>query len=94
MNITICGGGNAAHALAGILGAHEAHQVNVYAPFSDEAKRWQQEMDFQGGLLVERMFAPGVPTVKSFWSIYDVRLDKLVEVRFAEPSVPTDLDTW
>lgn len=52
MKITICGGGNAAHALAGILGAHEAHQVYVYAPFSDEARRWQQGMDSHGGLLV------------------------------------------
>jgi hypothetical protein len=42
MQITVCGGGNAAHISAGILGARKEHQVNVYASFGDEAQRWQK----------------------------------------------------
>ena len=42
MQITVCGGGNAAHTSAGILGARKEHQVNVYASFGDEAQRWQK----------------------------------------------------
>ena len=52
MKITICGGGNAAHALAGILSTHQSHQIAVYAPFGEESKRWQREIDALGGLLV------------------------------------------
>ena len=52
MKITICGGGNATHALAGILSAHQSHQIAVYAPFGEESKRWQREIDAVGGLLV------------------------------------------
>ncbi len=50
--ITICGGGNAAQALAGILSAREDLRVNVYAPFGEEARRWQQALRAQGGLQV------------------------------------------
>jgi len=42
MQITVCGGGNAAHTSAGILGARKEYQVNVYASFDDEAQRWQK----------------------------------------------------
>jgi hypothetical protein len=51
MQITVCGGGNAAHTTAGILGAHNEHQVNIYASFSDEAQRWQRALD-GGGITV------------------------------------------
>jgi hypothetical protein len=36
MQITICGGGNAAHTATGLLAARDEHQVNVYIPFQDE----------------------------------------------------------
>lgn len=51
MQITVCGGGNAAHTSAGILAARVEHQVHVYAPFGDEAQRWQQGIA-SGGLTV------------------------------------------
>ena len=41
MQITICGGGNAAHTATGLLSAREEHQVNVYLSFEQEADRWQ-----------------------------------------------------
>lgn len=40
-NITICGGGNAAHILVGLL-AQRGYTVNVYAPFSNEAEQWNK----------------------------------------------------
>jgi hypothetical protein len=33
MQITICGGGNAAHTLAGLMAAQQEVRVNVYTPF-------------------------------------------------------------
>jgi len=51
MQITVCGGGNAAHTSAGILAARKEHRLNVYAPFGDEAQRWQGAVD-GGGITV------------------------------------------
>ncbi len=48
MQISICGGGNAAHTLAGLLAAQGELKVNVYAPFDREAERWRQRMSEQG----------------------------------------------
>jgi hypothetical protein len=49
--VTVCGGGNAAHVLIPL--AHNAGwQVNVYAPFGDEAERLQQGSSRYGGLRV------------------------------------------
>jgi hypothetical protein len=42
VNITICGGGNAAHTLTGLLGSQDRLDVQVYAPFGNEAERWQE----------------------------------------------------
>ena len=39
--ITICGGGNAAHVLAGLLGSQPDFSVRLYVPFGDEANRWR-----------------------------------------------------
>ena len=52
MQITICGGGNAAHALAGLLAAQEGQRVNVYLSFEGEAGRWQAGIAAQGGIEV------------------------------------------
>ena len=51
MQITVCGGGNAAHTSAGIIAARDEHQVNVYASFGNEAQRWQEAVD-GGGITV------------------------------------------
>jgi hypothetical protein len=56
MQITICGGGNAAHTLAGLLGSRPDLSVNIYAPFQDEAERWQIGLKQNDGILVH---APG-----------------------------------
>jgi hypothetical protein len=40
MQVTVCGGGNAAHALVGLLAAQGGHLVNVYLSFESEAQRW------------------------------------------------------
>jgi hypothetical protein len=52
MQVTVCGGGNAAHALAGLLAAQGGHLVNVYLSFESEAQRWQAGVAQQGGLEV------------------------------------------
>jgi hypothetical protein len=52
MQVTVCGGGNAAHALVGLLAAQGGHLVNVYLSFESEAQRWQAGVAKQGGLEV------------------------------------------
>ena len=54
MQITICGGGNAAHAAVGLLAAQEEHRVNVYLSFEDEAQLWREGTAKQGGIRVLR----------------------------------------
>jgi hypothetical protein len=54
MQVTICGGGNAAHTAAGLLSAREEHQVSMYLPFSDEAEKWRAGLAAQGGIKVNR----------------------------------------
>lgn len=54
MQITICGGGNAAHTATGLLSAREEHQVNVYLSFEQEADRWRAGIAAQGGMKVNR----------------------------------------
>jgi len=50
--ITICGGGNAAHTLAGILSSWQGLSVQVYAPFGDEARRWREGIQQNDGITV------------------------------------------
>jgi hypothetical protein len=52
MQITICGGGNAAHTLAGLLGSQPGLAVQVFAPLGDEADRWQAGIRLNGGITV------------------------------------------
>lgn len=54
MQITICGGGNAAHTATGLLSAREEHQVNVYISFEHEADQWRAGIAAQGGMKVNR----------------------------------------
>ena len=54
MQITICGGGNAAHTSTGLLAAREEHRVNVYLSRLDEAKLWQAGIASHGGMTVLR----------------------------------------
>jgi len=56
MQITICGGGNAAHTLAGLLGSKPDLSVYIYAPYQDETERWQEGLQQNDGILVR---APG-----------------------------------
>ena len=53
MIITICGGGNAAHTLAGLLSSQTGIIVRVYTPFDGEAARWQEGVRTTGGILVD-----------------------------------------
>jgi hypothetical protein len=50
MQVTICGGGNAAHALASLIAARTDWAVNVYAPYGDETHRWRQGIAARGGI--------------------------------------------
>lgn len=52
MNITICGGGNAAHTLAGLLSNWEDVSVSMYLPFGNEAEQWQEGIQQNGGITV------------------------------------------
>ena len=50
--ITICGGGNAAHTLAGLLSSRQDLSVQVYAPFGNEAQLWQEGIQQNNGITV------------------------------------------
>jgi hypothetical protein len=52
MQITICGGGNAAHTAAGLTSAHPEVQVNVFLPFVREAQLWKEGVSKNGGITV------------------------------------------
>jgi hypothetical protein len=52
MQVTVCGGGNAAHALVGLLAAQGSHLVNVYLSYESEARLWQVGIASQGGIEV------------------------------------------
>jgi len=43
--ITICGGGNAAHAMISIIRDHFSGQLNFFLPFRDEANHFQKLID-------------------------------------------------
>ncbi len=52
MQVTICGGGNAAHTLAALISARQGYRVNVYTPLDDEVERWRQGIEAGGGITV------------------------------------------
>jgi hypothetical protein len=52
MQITICGGGNAAHTLAGLTSAHTDTKVNVFVPFENEERLWQAGISKNGAITV------------------------------------------
>jgi hypothetical protein len=55
MQITVCGGGNAAHTATGLLSAREEYRVNVFISFEHEADQWRVGIAAQGGMQVNRM---------------------------------------
>lgn len=52
MQITVCGGGNGAHTLAGLMSAQPGLRVQVYSPFRDEVEQWQAGVTDRGGITV------------------------------------------
>jgi len=50
--ITICGGGNAAHTLAGLLGSYDGIRVRMYVPFGNEADLWNIGIQQNSGITV------------------------------------------
>jgi len=50
MQVTICGGGNAAHTLAALISARQDYWVNIYTPLDDEVERWCQGIEAGGGI--------------------------------------------
>ncbi len=50
--ITICGGGNAAHTLAGLLSSQQELSVHIYAPMGNEAQLWQEGIQQNNGITV------------------------------------------
>lgn len=52
MQITICGGGNGAHTLAGLMSAQPGLNVKVYSPFRNEVEQWQVGVAARGGIAV------------------------------------------
>ena len=50
--ITICGGGNAAHTLAGLLSSRQELSVHIYAPMGNEAQLWQEGIQQNNGITV------------------------------------------
>ncbi len=54
MHITICGGGNAAHTLVGLLATQTEHHVKVYLSFQAELEQWKEGIRVQGGIQVRQ----------------------------------------
>lgn len=54
MQVTICGGGNAAHTLAALISARQDYWVNIYTPLDDEVERWRQGIEAGGGITAIR----------------------------------------
>jgi hypothetical protein len=50
MQITICGGGNAAHTLAALISVRREYRVNIYTPLNDEVELWRQGIEAGGGI--------------------------------------------
>jgi hypothetical protein len=50
--ITVCGGGNAAHTLAGLLSSQQDLSVQVYVPLFNEAELWQEGIEQNNGLTI------------------------------------------
>jgi len=50
IQITICGGGNAAHTLASLLSSKPEVAVRIYAPLGNEAQLWQEGIRQNGGI--------------------------------------------
>jgi hypothetical protein len=50
MQITICGGGNAAHVLVALISTKQDYQVNLYTPLVDEVQRWHEGIEAAGGV--------------------------------------------
>ena len=40
LTVCVCGGGNGAHAMAGLAAAHAQTEARVLTLFQDEAERW------------------------------------------------------
>lgn len=53
LRITICGGGNAAHTLVGLLGSQDGLSVRIYVPMGDEAQRWNEGIKNNHGIIVK-----------------------------------------
>jgi opine dehydrogenase len=51
LKVAICGGGNAVHVLASDLGRREEYSVYVYAPYQDEAERFNEGLLRNGGFV-------------------------------------------
>jgi hypothetical protein len=50
MQITICGGGNAAHVLVALISAKQDYRVNVYTPLRNEVESWHRGIEAGGGI--------------------------------------------
>jgi hypothetical protein len=52
MQVTVCGGGNAAHTLVGLLASQSSNRVNVYLSWESEVQRWRAGIASEGGIAV------------------------------------------
>ena len=55
MRVCICGGGNAVHVMASDMGTRDDLWVGIYAPYQDEAERFQAGLDAAGGFVSRRL---------------------------------------
>ena len=99
MQITICGGGNAAHTATGIFSANKNHHVNVYISFPEEAKRWRDGISENGGITVSgpsRSITGRPQSISSTASevIHGSQLVLLALPAFAHESVLREIGPW
>lgn len=78
LKVCICGGGNGAHALAGLAAAHAQFESRVLTLYQDEASRWRKMMADDGFVISIKKPEGGNDQVRS-------RHRQMVGSEFLEP---------
>lgn len=92
MHILICGGGNAAHTLAGLLASQPDNHTQIFLSIPEEADRWRRGLALSGGMRVrsrdgERVGNPRLVSANPQEAAAHVQLVLLALPAFAHESV-------
>nr|KAG5711699.1 hypothetical protein BaRGS_023463 [Batillaria attramentaria] len=65
LTVCICGGGNGAHAMAGLAAAHAQTESRVLTLFQDEAERWTKTMEKNDFIILQNLPDGSVREIKA-----------------------------